>query len=202
MGEQYGDVFLWGDDKKNYRQGQKVRFTAIVGPEGKPIAKNLTSGLKGGGPSKEGSNDQNLGDFIGTIKSFVFKKNHGFIECDDLAEYGDVFLWGDEIKQYKQGQKVRFSAILNGDGQPVAKNLRSGLKEQSGDYLGEFSGTIKSFVFKSNYGFIDCPDLAEHGEIFLWGDERKNYKVGHHVKFTAVLKDGKAQAKSLKSGLK
>merc|ERR1712050_81345 len=71
-----------------------------------------------------------LGEQLGTIKSFSAKTNYGFIECPEVtaAGYGDVFLHGDMIKGYQQGQTVKFDCILNKDGKPVAINLRSGLK--------------------------------------------------------------------------
>jgi len=75
--------------------------------------------------------------------------------------------------------------------------------DKSGGELGEFKGTIKSFGFKNNYGFIQCPELAEYGDVFLHGDMKKGYEPGQTVKFTAVInKDGKAVATNLKSGLR
>jgi len=74
--------------------------------------------------------------------------------------------------------------------------------DESGGVVGEFIGTIKSFNDKNGYGFITCPELAEHGDIFLHADMKKGFQVGHQVKFTAVLtKHGKPQAKDLKSGV-
>jgi len=163
-----------------------------------------------------------LGEFTGTIKSFNWKTNYGFIECEELAEYGDVFLHGDMKKGYQQGQTVKFDGVVNKEGKPVAINLKSGLKDtgarsssasgsgpggfkidKSGGELGEFIGTIKSFNWKTNYGFIECPDLAESGDVFLHGDMIKGYQQGQTVKFEAVVnKDGKAVAINLKSGLK
>mmetsp|Transcript_5076 Transcript_5076/g.7843 ORF Transcript_5076/g.7843 Transcript_5076/m.7843 type:complete len:131 (-) Transcript_5076:107-499(-) len=70
-----------------------------------------------------------LGEFVGTIKSFGAQKNYGFIECPDLlATYGDVFLHGDMIKGYKQGHIVKFTAVINKDGKANAIDLKSGLK--------------------------------------------------------------------------
>jgi len=77
--------------------------------------------------------------------------------------------------------------------------------DESGGVLGELTGTIKSFSDKNYYGFIECPQLQAMGyqDAFLHGDEKRGYRVGHTIKFTAVLsKDGKPQAKDLKSGLK
>lgn len=169
-----------------------------------------------------------LGEHTGTIKSFGYSKNYGFIECAELAEHGDVFLHGDEKKGYQQGQIVKFDAVLNKDGKPVAIKLRSGLKpsaggpsaqggkspavsggkgsysaDRSGGELGEHIGTIKSFGFWNNYGFIECPALAGHGDVFLHGNEIRGYQQGQKVKFDAVLnKNGKPVATNLRSGLK
>eukprot|EP00928_Gymnodinium_smaydae_P047234 TRINITY_DN31511_c0_g1_i1.p1 TRINITY_DN31511_c0_g1~~TRINITY_DN31511_c0_g1_i1.p1 ORF type:complete len:154 (+),score=31.54 TRINITY_DN31511_c0_g1_i1:72-464(+) len=70
-----------------------------------------------------------LGEFVGTIKSFSNRNFWGFIECPDLqAQYGDVFLHGDEKKGYRQGMTVKFTAVLGKDGKAAAMNLKSGLK--------------------------------------------------------------------------
>eukprot|EP00929_Paragymnodinium_shiwhaense_P046179 TRINITY_DN2350_c0_g1_i1.p1 TRINITY_DN2350_c0_g1~~TRINITY_DN2350_c0_g1_i1.p1 ORF type:complete len:179 (+),score=76.10 TRINITY_DN2350_c0_g1_i1:81-617(+) len=77
--------------------------------------------------------------------------------------------------------------------------------DTSGGILGEFTGTIKSFADSTGYGFISCPDLEAMGykDAFLHGDEKKGYRVGHSVKFTAFLTGkGTLQGKDLKSGLK
>jgi len=75
--------------------------------------------------------------------------------------------------------------------------------DKSGGELGEFTGVIKSFGHQKNYGFIQCAELAEYGDVFLHGDMKKGYEQGHTVKFTAVLnKNGKAVATNLKSGLR
>lgn len=71
-----------------------------------------------------------LGQCIGNIKTFDLKKNYGFIACKQLAAagHGDVFLHGSMRGRYKAGQTVKFTAVLNQDGKPVAVDLRSGLK--------------------------------------------------------------------------
>merc|ERR1712060_138958 len=77
--------------------------------------------------------------------------------------------------------------------------------DESGGVLGEFLGTIRSYHDGKCYGFIECADLEPHGykDVFLHGDMKKGYRVGQKVKFTAFLtKEGKCQAKDLKSGLK
>merc|ERR1719174_3237072 len=88
-------------------------------------------GGKGWGQQKKFRVDKSggeLGEHTGTIKSFGHMKNYGFIESPALAEYGDVFLHGDEKRGYQQGQTVKFTAVLNKEGKAVAINLKSGLK--------------------------------------------------------------------------
>merc|ERR1719323_1706849 len=78
-------------------------------------------------------------------------------------------------------------------------------RDEGGGELGEFLGTIKSFNDKTWYGFIECDDVKAlgHQDIFLHGDDKKGYQVGHKVRFTCYLTSrGKPQAKDLKSGLK
>jgi len=181
--------------------------------------------LAGAWPEKKFKVDKSggvLGEFTGNIKSFGWKKNYGFITCDELAEYGDVFLHGDQKKGYREGQIVKFTCVINAEGKPVAIDLKSGLKEatssvkksagwqekkfqvdDSGGVLGEFTGNIKSFGWAKNYGFITCDELAEYGDIFLHGEQKKGYREGQIVKFTCVLNaEGKPVAIDLKSGLK
>jgi len=69
-----------------------------------------------------------LGEFLGVIKSNAPK--YGFITCEALQEagYQDVFILGDEMKAYTKGQKVKFTAYLDGEGRLQGKDLKSGLK--------------------------------------------------------------------------
>lgn len=75
--------------------------------------------------------------------------------------------------------------------------------DKSGGELGEFTGKIKRFFWSWNYGFIECPELADWGDIFMHGNMKGGYREGQIVKFTCVInKHGKPQAVDLKSGLK
>merc|ERR1719174_1644795 len=91
-----------------------------------------------------------------------------------------------------------------GKGKGGAGNWTNNFKtDKSGGELGEFAGKIKSFSMRHNYGFIECKELAEYGDIFLHGNMKKGYREGQSVKFTCVVnKDGKPQAIDLKSGIK
>merc|ERR1719502_1379465 len=68
-----------------------------------------------------------LGEYKGKIKSYSEKSGYGFIECEELkATYGkDVFLVGGEKKNYQVGNVVKFTAVLNKEGAPGAKSLKS-----------------------------------------------------------------------------
>merc|ERR1711988_1829015 len=86
---------------------------------------------KGGGftkPKPKDTSGGELGEHIGTIKKQGFK--YSFIECDALVQagYGDVFVMWDEVKGYKQGHKVKFTAYLDKEGKLQGKDLKSGLK--------------------------------------------------------------------------
>lgn len=71
--------------------------------------------------------------------------------------------------------------------------------------LGSFTGTVKSFVMKSNYGFIECPDLRAAGyanDVWVHGDQMKDFpgamEPGTKVRFIAFLNPkGQPQAKAL-----
>lgn len=104
------------------------------GGKGKSWGGKSQGGGKGfqqqGGTYKVDDSGGELGEFVGTIKSFGEAKNYGFIQCEDIvaAGYGDVFLHGDMKKGYQVGNKVKFTCILNKEGKPHAKDLKSGLK--------------------------------------------------------------------------
>eukprot|EP00443_Scrippsiella_acuminata_P115633 CAMPEP_0115737550 /NCGR_PEP_ID=MMETSP0272-20121206/87875_1 /TAXON_ID=71861 /ORGANISM="Scrippsiella trochoidea, Strain CCMP3099" /LENGTH=205 /DNA_ID=CAMNT_0003181855 /DNA_START=81 /DNA_END=696 /DNA_ORIENTATION=+ len=112
--------------------------------------------------------------------------------------------WGggsqEEMMNWMYGMMSQMKG--KGKGWGGAKTFKA---DDSGGVLGEFTGTIRSFSEKNWYGFIDCEGTKElgHADIFLHGDEKRGYRVGHTVKFTAYLTaEGKPQAKDLKSGLK
>merc|ERR1712194_505090 len=81
-------------------------------------------------PFKADKSGGELGEFVGTIKSFSDKNNYGFIESEELTAKGhkDAFLHGGEKKGYRQGMKVKFECVVDKDGKAAAINLKSGLK--------------------------------------------------------------------------
>merc|ERR1712087_327522 len=82
---------------------------------------------KGKGKKGKGKDGVPLGDeFVGTIKTFYADKGFGFIDCADLkAVYGnDVFVLQAQMGEFWIGSTVQFSAYLNQNGKPQAKDLR------------------------------------------------------------------------------
>lgn len=160
---------------------------------------------------------EELGSFLGTITSFSDRNGYGFIECKELkqAGHGDAWLNCQQKRNYMVGHIVRFTAYVNEKGKTQAKDLTSGLKGENGqavphstaagaeNVLGEYLGKIKSFNDVNGYGFIECEDVKGQGyqDVFLNAEQKRNYQVGHTVKFTAYLNEqGKPQARGLKSG--
>mmetsp|Transcript_57451 Transcript_57451/g.122216 ORF Transcript_57451/g.122216 Transcript_57451/m.122216 type:complete len:161 (+) Transcript_57451:168-650(+) len=73
-----------------------------------------------------------IGNYVGTVKSFNDKTAYGFIDCPDLKEeYNhDVFLLGTDRNGANVGDGVSFTAFLNNMGKPQAKDLE--VTSQSG----------------------------------------------------------------------
>eukprot|EP00931_Biecheleriopsis_adriatica_P094423 TRINITY_DN6807_c0_g1_i2.p1 TRINITY_DN6807_c0_g1~~TRINITY_DN6807_c0_g1_i2.p1 ORF type:complete len:137 (+),score=37.43 TRINITY_DN6807_c0_g1_i2:54-464(+) len=69
-----------------------------------------------------------LGEHVGEITARSFK--YGFIEAPALKAmgYGAAFALGSELKEYKQGHTVKFTAYLDKTGKLRAKDLKSGFK--------------------------------------------------------------------------
>ena len=68
---------------------------------------------------------EELGSFLGTVKSFFSETGYGFIACPVLQSRGlckDVFLHHSEIQGFKVGDEVLFSAYLNRLRQPQFRN--------------------------------------------------------------------------------
>merc|ERR1712048_1037338 len=114
-----GDAFVLYDQLKNIQDGKEVSFTAFLDKEGKVVAKDVRY-------KKEG--EPALGEYKGKIISAGGK--FGFIKCDELKkEYkDDVFVLKDELKAYRKGNVVKFTAFVDTSGKLQAKDLKSGLK--------------------------------------------------------------------------
>eukprot|EP00929_Paragymnodinium_shiwhaense_P123357 TRINITY_DN9710_c0_g1_i1.p1 TRINITY_DN9710_c0_g1~~TRINITY_DN9710_c0_g1_i1.p1 ORF type:complete len:182 (+),score=37.11 TRINITY_DN9710_c0_g1_i1:91-636(+) len=65
-----------------------------------------------------------LGTFIGKVRNWNSSRGYGFIECEDLKMMGyeDVFMHGDVRGDCQTGNKVKFTAFVNGKGQIQAKD--------------------------------------------------------------------------------
>mmetsp|Transcript_43174 Transcript_43174/g.68253 ORF Transcript_43174/g.68253 Transcript_43174/m.68253 type:complete len:207 (-) Transcript_43174:12-632(-) len=116
----YDDAFVLGTELKHFEDGKEVTFTAFLNGDGKLQGRDLRQ--------KKDESGGVLGEFKGKITSVGPK--FGFIDCASLKPMGhdSVFVLRDELKQYEQGNIVKFTAIINSKGQANAKNLKSGLK--------------------------------------------------------------------------
>lgn len=156
-------------------------------------------------------NDQVLGDFFGVLKSFNTEKFFGFIVSEGLIGFeGDVFVSGRHLAGVKVGQEVKFQAFIE-NGRLQARNVRDatglvgpqkgivpGMGEEQ--VMGRFVGQICAFHHDKGFGFIKCDVLSLQGyprEIFLHERYRNNFDVGDSVAFSAVMRNGRFQAKDL-----
>merc|ERR1719218_152893 len=106
----------------------------MPGPPGMPNMGGMDMGKMGGGKmggkgDGKGAPGPMLGQFSGTIKGFNPKQGRGFISCPDLAatgQSGEVFLNHEELGEFEVGAQVSFTAFLNANGQPEAKDLEAG----------------------------------------------------------------------------
>merc|ERR1712217_401611 len=145
-----------------------------------------------------------VGKFTGNISRKEKTRKYGFILCPNLQRkgHGDVFVNWVELKNFKDGTTVTFTAYKTATGQVQAKGLKS-KKDETGGTLGAHKGKI--LRHGSKFGYISCDDLKGRGydDVFVNWDELKYYKKGQTVNFTAFLDGlGRLQAKDLKSGLK
>lgn len=152
---QSSNVFILGDELRDFQVGQDVMFTAYLDGQGRLQGKDLqaqgepaggagTMGLPkalvdlmmtaGGGSSlglpkaivaKDTSGGE-FGELLGTITKTGAK--FGFLEAPDLESMGqstNVFILGDELGQYGVGDQVMFTAYLDGKGRLQGKDLKS-----------------------------------------------------------------------------
>merc|ERR1712048_1238941 len=68
---------------------------------------------------------EDLGEYTGKITNIGSK--FGFIKCHKLSQQGygdDVFVLWHELKPYKEGQVVKFTAFVDSQGRPKGKDLK------------------------------------------------------------------------------
>merc|ERR1719453_998661 len=82
---------------------------------------------------------------------------------------------------------MMMSMMGGGKGKGKGKEYGSFKIDESGGVLGEFTGTIKSFSFRSGYGFIESADVQAmgHQDVWMHADMKGSLEVGAAVKFTA-----------------
>jgi len=167
----------------------------------------------GKGPRLDGEYYANGRRFEGTIKSYVAKQNYGFVACDELfnAFGSDVFLAGYAVTaELEIGASVSFTVKLNKSGKPQAFDLGPpggqalAVEQSFVSCAGEhrFYGVIKSYVAKSQYGFISCPELFSMFGCDAFVTSKSIpavFEIGDACSFTVQPnKEGKPQAYEVK----
>eukprot|EP00440_Ansanella_granifera_P015446 gb/GFBE01016791.1/.p1 GENE.gb/GFBE01016791.1/~~gb/GFBE01016791.1/.p1 ORF type:complete len:268 (+),score=52.51 gb/GFBE01016791.1/:1-804(+) len=153
---------------------------------------------------------QDLGEYFGIVKTFNQEKGFGFIVCNELKEYGDAYVSSRNIGDFRAGAEVKFIAALN-NGRLQGRNLQdaSGMVgPQPGavpgftaeQELGVFVGHFSVWHEDKGFGFIACDILnmqGYQGDTFLHASHKGNFQPGQDVSFTAILRNGKLQARDL-----
>mmetsp|Transcript_138081 Transcript_138081/g.441148 ORF Transcript_138081/g.441148 Transcript_138081/m.441148 type:complete len:715 (-) Transcript_138081:89-2233(-) len=185
----------------------------------------IGQGPIGQGPVGSGGHkgiwQQELGMFVGRIKSFSAIDGYGFIECPSVRAQGyrDVFLHNSQVQSFVVGSSVHFTVYLNAKGQPQAKDLQADAvaaappslervqlpspspeaAEQKS--LGNFVGVVKSFHQANGYGFIASASLRAQGyeaDAFLHRSQISTFAEGAAVCFEAYLDtNGRLKARAL-----
>mmetsp|Transcript_111538 Transcript_111538/g.314950 ORF Transcript_111538/g.314950 Transcript_111538/m.314950 type:complete len:300 (-) Transcript_111538:122-1021(-) len=132
----WGKGCAWGKGEDWSKSGKDWHMGAPWGKDGKDGKDGKNGGgLKGGkkrpysmGPGEARGPDvaEELGQFVGHIKSFSEKSGYGFIDCQDLKQQGytgDVFLHHVQATGHKVGAQVMFVAFKNGKDNLQAKDL-------------------------------------------------------------------------------
>jgi len=125
FGKDMGKGFDWGG-KGDWGGGYDM--FEMKGKMGKAFGKGCDG--KGGGKGNHKGPDivEEMGTFVGTIKSFNQTKGYGFIDSPDIKAMGhqDVFLLHSQMGEFQIGDMVQFSCYLNSKNQPNARDLTAG----------------------------------------------------------------------------
>lgn len=140
----------------------------------------------------------------GEIKYFAGQKGYGFIICPDFE--ADVYFQRLALPEELQlsennlkGLSCTFETFVTQEGKTQARNVQVSASGVEGSKV---IGTIKSYVAKSQYGFITSPVLEtdiyfkakDLTESWLQDQNLKDCKVIFEV---MTMKDGKLQARAI-----
>merc|ERR1719247_1933320 len=148
------DVYCAGSEIGDFRVGEVVTFTIVLSTKQQPQARLLQEAERG---SSQSEDEPPATRYIGEIISFNEGKNFGFIRSSEAStEYDkDVYCSGNEIGDFRVGDTVSFTIVLNNKSQPQARCLQEA--PTSSRYMGE----ILSFSEEKGFGFIGCPEVAK-----------------------------------------
>eukprot|EP00933_Yihiella_yeosuensis_P046946 TRINITY_DN4256_c0_g1_i1.p1 TRINITY_DN4256_c0_g1~~TRINITY_DN4256_c0_g1_i1.p1 ORF type:complete len:349 (-),score=57.46 TRINITY_DN4256_c0_g1_i1:431-1477(-) len=131
-----GDIYLHRSNIGDFEVGQRV-LCNVYFHNGRAQARDLRdsatpkgSGRGGGQAHEQGSSDQELGRFTGTVKSFNAGRGFGFLTSDTLSQkgHGDCFVHHKNFGDFQPGDQVCFTAYIF-NGQLQAKDLQSASDE-------------------------------------------------------------------------
>lgn len=162
-------------------------------PTGKGMGKGMMPAGKGAPMMHAAPAANDSKGTVGTVKSYNEAKGYGFLSSPSMPG-GDVYFKGQPGEVYEQGSWWAFNVQWTPDGKPQARNVVPGLEEGQ-----TYTGTVRSFVPRKGYGFIQVPDQPI--DVFLKKEvitppvDESSELAGVHVNFTvAYTPDGKAQA--------
>lgn len=112
-----------GQNRDNRMGNNGAARVGSMGRDGSMVVKSV-----------EVDESQILGTFEGTIKSFSHNTGYGFIASDDIKASWDcdAFLHKHQVGHFQPGAVVRFTAYLNENGKPQAKDLEDCTEDGAG----------------------------------------------------------------------
>jgi len=145
-----GDVYLHNRHVGDFKVGQEVKFQAYL-HNGRLQGRDLQDATGMVGPQSGAApgigEEQELGVFVGRIKTFHAEKGFGFIVCEALnlqGYQGDVFLHHRHKGSFEPGDEVAFMAILR-NGKLQGKDLQAAAAVL-GDGLGGIMGGMMTGI--------------------------------------------------------
>eukprot|EP00930_Biecheleria_cincta_P020104 TRINITY_DN15188_c0_g1_i1.p1 TRINITY_DN15188_c0_g1~~TRINITY_DN15188_c0_g1_i1.p1 ORF type:complete len:380 (-),score=64.74 TRINITY_DN15188_c0_g1_i1:208-1347(-) len=202
--EMFGcDVWLHGSQYSGQEMGTVITFAVFLNKEHKPQAfdlippKDSAGGAIADWRQNKGMRSVFGSDAAGSDFGSSRGMPHGMQQGMDAMMNVMQSMMPEQPVVRMQGPSGGIRGVVPWDRAPAPAPVNNPDAE-----LGSYFGTVKSFVTKSNYGFIECPDLKAAGyanDVWVHGDQMKDFREpGTQVRFIAFLNPkGQPQAKAL-----
>lgn len=215
-----GDIWLHGSQYSGQEVGTTVSFAVFLNKDHKPQAFDLTPPKDSAGGRSDAAASPDWTPRNTGMKSVFSKKPAAPLELgipqslqlgvqrggeqgtdmNDMTSVMQAMMHSSEPLRTPRGGGGGGKGIVPWDRVSAPAPVNNPEAE-----LGSFIGTVKSFVNKSNYGFIECLDLKAAGyanDVWVHGDQMKDCmqatEPGTQVRFVAFLNPkGQPQAKAL-----